>query len=446
MKQHKGSSIAIGIATALIAANALFIGYLVDKTVNNRDYEYVNVVNSPVVEDNTDEKQSNNVDVNEIYEYISSKNSVNGNGVKVIFTEDTASIEESERLYSNKVQNDKIVEGTSQEDKLPEYEALQDDEYEKGKIVVTGAKGALKDNTFDKFYDYARKVETSGGKISFMMLDPETGASVSYNSEELMKPCCTIKAGVALAVADAIEKGEASWDDMLTFQEWNKTQGSNVIQKLYRPGQRLSLQDVLHYTLNKSCNNGYYMLVDYLGRDKINTVLDGIGYENLDPQRYGFNPTTAHDIARVWEEIYTKGHEEGEKLNSAIKNGENVDINDYSAYAVIYNEFLKADYSDLKDYYFKGMKSAHKSGWSTGASNARNDAGVVYYEVEDTSYTPATDIEGKYTEEVPLIVVIMNAPYGKPSSELTSALTEIIDDYVECRNVLIMEQDSEMGN
>ncbi len=414
-KGNISTKFAIGVTAALITATAI-VGYLENDKIIDNDYEYVQIENSGAEEESMDKHALGEVDVNELKEYIANKNDTKDK-TEIRFTECASGVE----VLKPGAEKENVEVEQYKEEKLPEYDNLQDDEYEKGKIVVSGAKGALRESTYDKFYEYLSQVEDKGGKISFMMLDPETGASVSYNANELMNPCCTIKAGVALAVADAIDRGEITWDDKLTFQSWNRTGGSSFIQKYYNPGDKLTVYNTLFPMLKYSCNNGLYMIEDLLG-DKYNQMLEDLGCDNTNHEKYQFSPTSASDIAKIWETIYEKGHEEGLKLKEAREKGEKIDVNAYSPYAVVYDTLAQALYSDL-EVYFSEYPSIHKSGWSTGRSNARNDAGIVYTKYGD------------------LVVVIMTEPYAKPDPQLGKLIENCMEDYFAIKPVIIMEQD-----
>ncbi len=334
---------------------------------------------------------------------------------------------------------------TDEQNKKEDNKIISDYEYVKGEIVVGGTQNFLSESTAANVYNYMAQAEANGKKVSFMIADPETGVSVSYNAKEKVNPCCTIKAGVALSIAEMIENGEASWDDMLTYQSWNTTGGSGVI-KFEKPGTKFTLRQVVHLLLNISDNSAMYMIDDHYGMERQIEILRSIGCENVRDKEYDFciGDMTANDIAIVWGEIYRRGHIDGEKLNQAIKNGEEVNIDEYSPYAVIYNEFLNAQYNDLKGTYFPEWESAHKSGWSTGQSNARNDAGIVYTVVEDDAYSQVGEMDSAIDSPKlynDMIVVIMTSPNDEPDSKLGDVLEDVISDYANVKDVILMEKD-----
>jgi len=229
--------------------------------------------------------------------------------------------------------------------------------YENGKININNARGfELSNETYDEIVNL---LSQDPRDVGFYLYDPETGMTLSYNEYFTIHPASAVKAGVALCAAKMIDRGELSFDDIMTYESRHKEGGSGIIQN-EKFGKEYTIRDLMHLTINISDNSAYYMLLEAVGQKNYNAMVDELGLDYNLNKSSKFGYTTPRDLNLIWQEIfaYRKGGEAG---------------------AYLYGEFIDAKYN----YYKTAMPqyiSGHKSGFN---DKGYHDGSVVYCGGED---------------------------------------------------------------
>ncbi len=207
------------------------------------------------------------------------------------------------------------------------------------------------DDALTALYD---ALENYGYKVGFTAVDIKTGMTLSYNAKTRFESASIIKAAYVYYVCTLIDKGEASLDDVIVYTEADAVHRNGTIGKSAF-GTEYSLRDVIKYTVKKSDNEGYYMLVRTFGRSGYDKFVKSLGAGSCTISSSRWPKVKPADFALVWKQIYNYR-------------------NDSDTGEWLYDLFLNIDYK----HFFKdalSLKTANKAGWN---DESYNDSGIVY--------------------------------------------------------------------
>jgi beta-lactamase class A len=132
-----------------------------------------------------------------------------------------------------------------------------------------------------------------------------------------------------VALSDAVAKGDARWDELLTLSSAEKVSGSGVLGSEFSDGVRLPLRDVANLMIVLSDNTATNMILERIGADRVNTVMDRLGLRTTrslrkirgdgsvlkspsgwsaagrlpENQRYGIGISTPRDMVTLLEKL-----------------------------------------------------------------------------------------------------------------------------------------------
>lgn len=123
------------------------------------------------------------------------------------------------------------------------------------------------------------------GTVSLFAKNLETGASVGIREGEPVRTASTIKLPIMLAVFDAVERGQAKWEERLKISKADKVSGSGVLGTEISDGVELPLRDVVHLMIVLSDNTATNMIIERFTADAVNAYLDTIGLKTTRSMR-----------------------------------------------------------------------------------------------------------------------------------------------------------------
>lgn len=225
--------------------------------------------------------------------------------------------------------------------------------------------------------------------VSVVAYALDNNKALAYNTSEELFCACTVKAAYALYACKEMEKGNGSLSTTMTYESKHYEPGTGDMQ--YSDfGTVFTMETIIDKTMGISDNVGYFMMVDYFGRDGYNEWIRELGCTSLQ-----IHPTVwslhakAKDLAVIWREIY-----------------------EYFETDSQYAKFLKETCTNTPNNYataaLEGVDISHKQGHnSSGGWLAYSDAGIVWK--GDKPY---------------IIVVLTDAP--GPSSYDAGVMADII--------------------
>lgn len=215
--------------------------------------------------------------------------------------------------------------------------------------------------------------------ISIACWKTDGSMAVTYNTNQTYFSACTIKIPIMLYCCKLIDAGKISKDTQLTYQEKHYHGGSGKI-RYQAYGTKYTVEYLINQGLSISDNVAYEMIVDYIGHEGFNAMLEELGCKSLIVPNYSIWASKAqvNDFVKVWEAVY----------NYFNKNTVGSNILKTACTNTPFNYGSRA----IKEYEY-----SHKSGDNFGASCAYNDAGIIW---SNTPYVYAifTKSEGEYID------------------------------------------------
>lgn len=220
----------------------------------------------------------------------------------------------------------------------------------------------------------AAELESYDGRMC-IYADDFHGNVISIGAGEKVETASTIKVYILACLFEKVEKGSASLEDMLTYQEEHTVDGSGVLCAL-EPGLALRVKDVAALMIIVSDNIATNMMIDYLGIDAINGCISRLGckdtmlYNSLHFERYErLGTTTPQDYASLFVRM-AKG-----ELIGPSADGKMIEILKKQHYNSMLTRNFPPVYMDSDNTDEILIHVASKS----GSMNAcRNDGGIIY--------------------------------------------------------------------
>jgi beta-lactamase class A len=243
------------------------------------------------------------------------------------------------------------------------------------------------------------------GNVALYAVDMKSGRSVGLDADTPVPTASTIKLAILFEALEAIEAGDAHWDDPLTLTPENQVEGSGVLN-LFDTPLVLTFKDVLTMMIVQSDNTATNMAIDRLGLSRIDQRLQWLGLRDTwlykkvfkppaadvpaDQPKFGLGKTTAREMAALMERFATCNlNAPGESAPSTPQQQALCD----TALGMLKNQ---ADRGGIPRY-LGALTIANKTG---ALDAARNDVGIIYapqgpivmaaftYNNKDQSWTP----------------------------------------------------------
>lgn len=139
----------------------------------------------------------------------------------------------------------------------------------------------------------------------------ESQQEIIINGDEGFHSASIIKIPILWEGLRQVEAGEKSLGDKIILRNKDKVGGCGVLQIL-QEGLELTLEDLLHLMIDISDNTATNILIDYLGKDKINDTIKALDMKNTYlakklmvtiPEIYNY--TSPKDIGNILERLLT---------------------------------------------------------------------------------------------------------------------------------------------
>lgn len=159
-----------------------------------------------------------------------------------------------------------------------------------------------------------RQVDSAGGRWGVVVEHLETGDRWEWNADDRFLAASVIKLPIMSAVFHAHAEGRLRLHDELELTGQDQVGGSGVL-KMFTPGVRLPLRDLLLLMITVSDNTATNLLIDLLGVEYIQACMKQDGMESSAlynklqtvPVIFnGRNELTAGDVAR-WLKNLSQG-------------------------------------------------------------------------------------------------------------------------------------------
>lgn len=224
-----------------------------------------------------------------------------------------------------------------------------------------------------------QRIEKQGQKLSFLMLDLNTGAAFFYNPQENLFSASTIKGPyIACVTENVLDTGETTKDEVLfTRSDYGDSVGTGIM-KLDSPDTQYTFEEMLSKTIQYSDDVGYAMLRQRFGVEDFRKWLEEAGVEPSLAD-YSYPMYTIRELGKMWlhMDTYFDEGENGAWLRELYTRSESsvirLELGDK------YEVFTKPGFNETPD--------------GDPVSNALDDAGIV--NDEENPYLLAIMTDGK---------------------------------------------------
>lgn len=205
------------------------------------------------------------------------------------------------------------------------------------------------------------------GVLGVYVLDLATNNSIALNADESFPTASTIKIAILAELFHQAQQGRLSLNEMYTLQASDLIGGSGISSALTPGTTKLTLRDVAALMISVSDNSMTNVLINRIGMDNVNSLLDSLGLAHTRLRRKMMdiraaaegreNVATPREISQLLEALYR-----GKVLNKQF-------TDDFVDLLSIKKE------SYIPRYLPEDLRVANKPGELEGV---RNDCGLVF--------------------------------------------------------------------
>jgi beta-lactamase class A len=205
------------------------------------------------------------------------------------------------------------------------------------------------------------------GVMGVMITDLSNGHSISLNADEVFPTASSIKIAILAELYRQVQQGKLKLTDMYTLNSADLVGGSGITNALTPGATQLTLRDVAALMVSVSDNSATNVIIDRVGMDNVNALLDGLGLTHTRLRRKMMdvkaaaegreNVATPREMTLLLEALYR-----GKVLNKQL-------TEDYfNLLSVPKNSYIPRDLPE-------DLRVANKPGELEGV---RTDSGIVF--------------------------------------------------------------------
>jgi beta-lactamase class A len=151
------------------------------------------------------------------------------------------------------------------------------------------------------------------GSWGVAIQDLNSDTAMFINEEELFSAASIIKVPIMMEAYLQADQGKITLDDMLTLNSADIVGGCGVLQGMH-PGLQLTVRDTIVLMITVSDNTATNMMIDLLGLDSINRLMQDLGVTGSILRRKLMMPELARQGIKNELNILAKGHFIGESV------------------------------------------------------------------------------------------------------------------------------------
>ena len=205
------------------------------------------------------------------------------------------------------------------------------------------------------------------GVLGVAILDLSSQHTLLVNADEVFPTASTIKIAILAEFYRRVQQGKLNFNDLYTIEQSDLVEGSGISQALTPGATRLTLRDVAALMISVSDNSATNVLIDRVGMDNVDTLLDSLGLKQTRLRRKMMdvkaaaegreNVASPREMMLLLEALYR-----GRVLNKQL-------TDDYFKLLAVHKE------SYIPRELPEDLRIANKPGELEGV---RNDCGVVF--------------------------------------------------------------------
>ena len=152
------------------------------------------------------------------------------------------------------------------------------------------------------------------GVMAMAMKDLESGDVLAINADAVMPQASSIKIAVLVELLRQAQEGKLRLEDRVEIRKADFAGGSGVLQDFGDGTSAVSLRDLAALMMVVSDNTATNLLIDRMGQEKVNAMLESVGLEKTrllrkmiqpEEERKGVeNISTAREMVSLLEQLY----------------------------------------------------------------------------------------------------------------------------------------------
>ena len=152
------------------------------------------------------------------------------------------------------------------------------------------------------------------GAMSIAFRDLESGEMMAVNADAVMPQASSIKTAVLVELLRQAQAGKLRLEERVEVRKADMAGGSGVLQDFGDGTSAVSLRDLAALMMAVSDNTATNLLIERVGQEKVNAMLESQGFEKTrllrkmiqpEEERKGVeNVSTAREMARLLEQLY----------------------------------------------------------------------------------------------------------------------------------------------
>jgi len=119
------------------------------------------------------------------------------------------------------------------------------------------------------------------GALGVAILDLSSGRTLLVNADDVFPTASSIKIAILAEFYRQVQQGKLKRSDFYTLSPADLVGGSGISQALSPGATRLTLRDVAALMISVSDNSATNVLIDRIGMENVNGLLDGLGLSRI---------------------------------------------------------------------------------------------------------------------------------------------------------------------
>ncbi len=213
------------------------------------------------------------------------------------------------------------------------------------------------------------------GKAWIYAKNLDTGKEYSFRADEPTRTASTIKLAIMAEVFHQVSQGKLKWDDEIVLSKVNKVGGAGVLSEL-SDNTKIDLKSALNFMIVVSDNTGTNLVIDKVGADNINDLMDSLGLPGIKSMRKIGGGGDSKAGLDSQNKLFGIGRSTPREMVKLIEMMENGTLVSKEASAEMIAILKRQQY---KDGIGRGLPDTIPSASKSGAlDRLRSDVGIIY--------------------------------------------------------------------
>lgn len=130
--------------------------------------------------------------------------------------------------------------------------------------------------------------------VGLFVTDLMSGNTVEINPDKVFETASVAKVPVAMTVLHLVTMGSLSLDDQVTYQASDYAEGAGSLRYVLRPGDKVTIRELLDRLIRVSDNVAWNMLERYVGTETIDQYIHSLGVQS--PYTKGVHRLTPREM------------------------------------------------------------------------------------------------------------------------------------------------------